>query len=450
MRRRPFGVFVGILFSLVFLPSAHAAFLTDVADSFDYENNRPFGFRLQLSYRLQAETAVIAREFCRVSSDPEYNRSCRVPPQGTRKPNDDRFFDYLPEFNASRTRHEMLIRPSIGLYKDLEFYLVLPIVFAENYSASVHPDANAVGGPTLLQDGVIAQSNLNNNRMESRHGVGFGDMSLGLRWAIFNDYRDRTKATWLIGFALTLPTGEVWDPKDPRTFQSSGSGAGVGRGAYVFHFETALSKRVQMFDPYVQIFYNYYLVTNDVKEGLQRGLSSGNNALVPSVRDLALAPGHHGGFLFGSEIVFWENTDRQQKLVLDLRFTLSGRFEGRDYTLFTDFLSRYNPRDGANNFIRNSLITDHEQNLSFGGQAALHFRLAKYGYIRLEGSVQHTLPFFLTYAKRGVDRNNNGYVDPGTDEEYPFHIREIDGIGRRIMQRDTLTWTFFASAAFTL
>jgi hypothetical protein len=431
--------FVGIFPSL-----ASAAFITDVTDSFDYENNRPFGFRLFISYEFQYTSATIAREHCRVTDDKAYARSCTTPPI---PPNSDRYFSYAPEFDLSRVQHAMMLRPAIGLYKDLELYANIPLIFSENFSIRTNTNDVRFSNATLVKEGIVPDSTLNNGEATSRHGFGLGDLSIGLRWGVFNDVRDRGKASWVLGFEWTLPTGEVWAPGDPRAFTQAG-GAGVGRGAHILHFNVSLSRRISVFDPYVQIWYKLYLVPEDVKQGLQR-FSTGSEAQTPRVVQDALAPGHHGGILFGSEFVLWEHRGREQKLAFDLRFMTTARFEGRDYNMFTDFLVGYQPRAG-DTFIRQSLITDHEQFFSFGGMAAFLFRLNRYGLIRIEGRVEYTSPFFITYAKRGVDRNNNGFVDPGTDEEYPYFVPQLDGIGRRIQQRDTLNWGIMITAALTI
>ncbi len=398
---------------------AWAADITNVADSFDTENKNPFDFRVRLSYQLLTTDATIARE------------------RGTRP---EQFFDYVPEFKASYTRHMMNIMPKIGLYKDLEIRLNIPIVFSEtfNYKA-VTGDGT---GTSLLDEGIVS-----NPLMRSRHGPGLGDMMVGLRWAPFNDYRDRTVATWVIGFNWLFPTGQLWDPKDPK-LAADQAGLGVGRGAHILSWYLALSKRAFIFEPYIKIQYDLYTYQETTKEELQNGLNSISGE-ARAVEE-ALTTNHAGHISIGSEIVFWEHYGRQQKLALDLRFTAYGRFRGRYHNIFTDMLASYQPEASDGTPLRASLITDNEQQFAFAGQAAFHFKLAKYGYIRIEGMIKHVLPFFLTTAKRGVDKNGNGFVDPGTDEVYPYHVRTLDGIGKRIRQIDTFTYKFQVYLALTI
>ena len=422
------------------VPSANAADLTDVADSFDYENNNPFDFRLRVSYQLISESATIARERCRPSEKTTGSARDKAACGAER----DQFFEYWPEFSASRTRHAMVLAPSIGLFKDLELNLRIPIIFSEVFSSSLIAKGGA-SASSLLQDGIVKKE-----KMDSRHGAGFGDMSIGWQWGIFNDYRDYTKGTWVIGMTWTIPTGTVWDPKDPRKEQG---GVGVGRGAHVLSWHVAVSKRWFIFDPYARIRYSLFMVPQQVNTRLQQGLNP--RSAEPRVVERALAPSHFGEIIFGNEFVFWENRDKKQKVVLDLRFIAYGQFEGRNYNIFTDMLADFQPTgtigQDVDQPLRTSLITDHEQYFSFGGHAALHFQLGKFGFLRILGAMQYILPYFITFAKRGVDKNGNGFVDPGDpNEEYPYHVRQIDGIGKRIQQRDTWTITFQVFAGLTL
>lgn len=412
-----------------------AADITDVADSFDYENNNPFDFRLHLSYRLELDSATIARERCEVSKDPKNRRACGK--------NSDQFFSHVPEFEAERIQHAMLIRPTLGLFKDFEIFGSIPIIFSEVYNYQLTAEAK-VGGSSLRKDGIVSR-----DTYKSNHGMAVGDVSFGFRWGILNDERDSSKASFVIGLEWTLPTGEVWNPLDPRKDPSVSGGAGVGRGAHVMSWHIALSKRLLFFEPYAKIWYNLYIVPEVVRVGLQNGLNP--EAMKARTVERALAPSHQGGFVFGSEFILWENKMKQQRFAFDLRFMAWGQFEGRDYNIFTDMLADYRPINAAKKAARASLITDNEQSLTFGGLAALHFNLAKYGYIRIEGQMKRTLDHFITFAKRGVDLDGNGFVDSNNPNEvYPYHVRDLDGIGKRLIVKDAFSWTFQIFAGLTL
>lgn len=469
-----FFVGLGVLSALL-APVSHAADITDVADSFDYDNKNVFDFRFRVSYEFMSTSAVIGRE--RV-----------LQPQ-------EQFFEYFPELRVTHIRHTMNMRAAIGIYKDLELNLTLPLILSETFYSSLTPEAQR-DGSTLRQEGIVSADDI-----ERRRTTILGDMKLGLQWGILNDSRDPYSATWVIGMTWTMPTGWVWNPNDPNTLPNGG---GVGRGAHVLTWHIALSKRMSVFEPYVKIWYSLFITDPffrqqsvdqewlQAQQGIQQSYAAAaqqaaqeaealtgdrkiakqqesqlfqqraeqKSRFINNATENGLAPSHQAGFVMGTEIILWERPSRQQKIVLDFRFTGQAQFEGRGFTIFTDIIADYKPRqtiNGPPNDLngrevptRASAIMDHEHYFTMMFQPAVHFHLGKYGFLRLEGMFGTTLPFFLSYAKRGVDNNGNGFVDLNTDEVYPFHTRELDGIGKRVQQRDTFTWAlqFYAGIQF--
>jgi hypothetical protein len=445
----------------------HGAFITDIADSFDYENNNVFDFRLRISYEFTNESATLARE----------------KPHPTAQ-----YFTYFPEYNITHVRHSMVLRAAIGLYKDLELNLHLPLIFFEGFYGNISPQAQKEGS-TLRQQNIVKSDSY-----EGKHTSILGDMSLGFRWGIFNDSRTPYRATWEIGMAWTIPTGKVWDPSDPNI---KSSGGGVGRGSHVLTWHTTLSKRVQFLEPYVKIWYSLFLVDQKTSEQmilpdwLQAQTELYNDLLqsaaalkqeaaqlsgedkdkklaeatvvqdraehkqrtIKNAKEQALDPSHQAGFILGSEFILWENKAKAQRIAFDLRFVGIAQFEGRDYTILTGLFADFRPAGtelGKDVPLRASLITDHEQKFTIMMQPAFQFHIGQYGYIRLESKFGYTFPFFVTHAKRGIDKNMNGFVDLHTDEVYPFHVRELDGVGKRIQQNNTFIWAiqFYGGLTF--
>lgn len=454
--------------------AAYAAEITDVADSFDKENNNPFDARFELSYQLFTQSANIYRE----KAHPTLQYFCYGTENGCTN---------APEFSVNHIRHQLNFRLAIGLYKDLELFVNIPLILYESIFTSI-TDAAKQNGSSLRNDGIVSA-----DQLESRHTSVFGDMSLGFRWAPFNDYRDPTVATWVLGVSWTFPSGAMWNPLEYTTDPNNPNilnGGGVGTGTHRLSISFTWSKRLLFADPYIQVQANLHFVpdgglrTNLVdpnwltaqrqlladlqqqasaatdpttRESLTRRANQKqifiNNAIEQSLSVL-----YQGMLVMGSEFVFWENKMQERKLFLDLRFVLFATFQGRSPTIFTDAISNYRPtykEGGIDVPERASLITDHEDYFTMYFQPALHFKIAKYGYIRLQGQFGSTLPFFLTRAKRGQDLpdpvtgRKNGFIDLGTAEVYPFHTRSLDGIGKRIQQRDTLIASFMAYAALT-
>lgn len=454
---------------------SHAADITDVADSFDYDNQNPFDFRFRISYEFMNTSATVARE-----------RVLQPKLQ---------YFEYYPELLVNHTRHTMNMRASVGLYRDLELHFTIPLVLSETFRSSLTPEAKK-DGSSLRQDGVVSADEITRQRTSI-----LGDMQLGIQWGIFNDHRDPHVATWVIGFTWTMPTGWVWNPNDPNTLLNGG---GVGRGAHVLTFHTALSKRISIFEPYVKIWYSAFVTDKFFRQQsvdtawlqaqkeiqtsyagaaqkaeLEAATLTGDRKIekqqeaqlfkqradqktlfINNATNNGLAPSHQAGFTVGTEIIFWERPANQQKILLDLRLIGTAQFEGRGFTLFTDIIADYKPTEtiggppaDLNNKqipARASMITDHEHYFTLLFQPAVHFYLGKYGFLRFEGLFGYTFPFFLTHAKRGVDNNGNGFVDLNTDEVYPFYVHNLDGIGKRVQQRNTFIWAlqFYAGLTF--
>jgi hypothetical protein len=432
-----------------------AAYLTDVADSFDYANNNKFDFRFRVAYEFFQESATIARE------------------NGISTGVSNQFFEYQPEFVVNHARHSLVLNPVIGIFRDFELGLRIPLIFSETFSSSP-ADAAKNKSSSLLDDGIVKNPNIDTTHGGLSENL-LGDMSLYLNLGILNDYKGHW-VTLVLGMDWTIPTGIVWDPRDPR---NKTTGGGAGRGAHFLKWHITMSKRIHRhFDAYIQIWYRLGITPQSTLEGLvnpewrqynEKFKSQKTNVneaakeeafrkdLVTRGIARSLDPSQSGGFMMGTEIVFYEKPLKHQKVSLDLRFFWNAFFEGRDYTMFTDMLAGYLPvnkkRDAngqiINEPLRASSLTDREQYYTIGGQFALHFMIGKFGWIRLQGTITHTLPFFLTQAKRGVDQDGNGFVNLGTSEEYPYHLREIDGVGKRIQQRDHFGFAFQLSGGLT-
>lgn len=459
------ALFIGMFFST----QVYAAELTDVADAFDTENKNPFDARFQLSYELFSQSASIYRE----KAHPTSQFFCYGKSGGCTNP---------AEFNLRHMRHSMNIRAAIGIYKDLELFLNVPLVLYESIYASVGADAKKDGTATLLKDKIVQAE-----EMEARHTSVFGDMSIGFRWLPFNDQRDRTVSTWLFGLSWTFPTGSMWNPLKLQADPSNPNiltGGGVGMGLHRLTVEFGWSKRMWFLDPYVHIQFQFGLasgenVRNDLLdpewlsaqkkliEVLQKEANASTNAgnkqrltklaqekqrFIDNAIRNSLSLIYQVNLSMGSEFVFYENDMRQIKIALDLRFVLFATFQGRSPVLFADMMQGYRPTHterGQTVPDRASLLTDHESFFTLYFQPALHAKLGKYGYLRLEGKFGSTLPFLFTRAQRGSDLNKNGFVDLQTAEVYPFHTRTLDGVGKRLQQRDTVLASFLIHAGLT-
>lgn len=447
---------------------AHAADITDVADAFDKENNNPFDLRIQISYELLSQSANIYRE----KAHPTEQYFCYGAENGCTN---------YPEFGISHFRHTMNLRLAVGLFKDLELFLNVPLVIYESVFSTITPEARQ-SGSSLLSEGIVQAE-----QMESRHTSVFGDMSLGFRWAPSNDYRDPTTSTWVLGLHWTFPTGAVWNPLTLKPDAQNGNiltDGGVGSGMHRLTLSFAWSKRMMFADPYIRVQIHLSLASDEqLREGLldpawlsaQRSLvqvlqgealkattqearerftrlANDKQSYISKAIQNSITLLYQAELAMGSEFVFYENTMRNIKIALDTRFVIFGTFQGRSPVLFQDMMANYRPTGterGVQVPLRASLITDHEAFFTIYFQPALSFKLGKYAYIRIEGKFGTTLPFLFTRAQRGTDDNKNGFVDLQTDEVYPYHTRNLDGVGKRLQQRDSVLASFLFHAGLT-
>ena len=179
MRAQPI-LFLGILSCLFGLASnaSAQAIVTDVIDAAD--DNDPFDATIQLRYEREVSQGSVTRE---VVSD-----SAIVPNN---------------EFSFNRTIQRMVVNPRIGLYRDLELNIDIPIVFIDQTKLTYDLDSATVlqGDPALFPsvDGQFV----------GFERQGLGDMRFQLRYSPFNYQREVTEPTWVIAVAYIAPTGEV-------------------------------------------------------------------------------------------------------------------------------------------------------------------------------------------------------------------------------------------------
>lgn len=261
------GVVLSVLFSMSM--SAQAADLTDVVDA--AEEDDPFDFHLEPRFKSTIKRAKITREApCNpnVTEDPltgdqavDRNSRLRYPRLVEEGRCSEPDTVYNKELRGWRRIDQLDILGNIGLYKDVELHFTLPFIFRD--VRGVHFAGNG-GDPTEpIVDTDNSSVDPSNQRIiediqrngedfttfrlfDVRDGnegptrSGFGDMSLGLAWNPFNQERDDTKATLLLGFDYLIPTGTV----------AKGGNEGVGRGVHELQLTVAASKRFRYLDPY--------------------------------------------------------------------------------------------------------------------------------------------------------------------------------------------------------
>ncbi len=272
--------------------TAFAAGLTTVLSSFD--EGDAFDGWLVPSWEWELRKARIGREYL----DGERIRRADI-------------------LNTRRSTHRLSINTRVGLYRDLELFLIFPFVLHDQTELTFAGSADRLDpDPGSVEPPLFTMPNIGPARS------GFGDMAVGLRYAPFQQWRDPYYPSWVVSFQWTIPSGKV---------RRGGSG-GVGNGWHELKFETGASRRILFLEPYFG-FHGSLRVPSSSTLFQDYGAAQG-----------LVWPGQEIGLRFGLEFVPWEVTREDGKRVRYATIDLGGSavytFRGRGYTdLFEAFAS---------------------------------------------------------------------------------------------------------------
>jgi hypothetical protein len=193
----------------------------------------------------------------------------------------------------------------------------------------------------------------------TRSGIEY--LAVGLDFGILNQYRDRSKPTWVFGFEGRFdvstpmhacnkgaPSGQVQcaDPGDMNRNGQYDAGtvsevgniplesapatarkAGVSRGTTGLEVHTYVSKRIKYIEPY-----------GGLKMLAEFPTGKSDYGALDFEASLVNKPPLEGTVLFGLAVIPWEVQSEHQRTTIDLRFSSTYRSEGRDYSELYDAL----------------------------------------------------------------------------------------------------------------
>jgi len=498
-------------------PSAFAADFTnllDAADDFDDlidETYDPFDFNLEARLRLEFESATISREAACVPSD-----SALVGEAAQRNPrlvvdagrcSEPRIISNK-ELEYSRQTTALDIDLRAGIYKDLEFRLSVPYVFSHVTGMKYAPGVTSANSSVDPSSDVLASSAREFNSSDSnaqhldRFGsytgyrffdidgtteferAGFGDPRISLEWAPFNDERDDTKATLLLGMGYKMPIAPV----------KAAGNDNVGDGMHEISWRIASSKRFDWIEPYFGL--QYFLPMAATDSPIQR-IDKNNQGQVFA------KPPQRGDITVGTEFIPYEDPTTGARYGVDLRFTFGYTSEGRDYTqLFdhmtnsscngrtlNDVLPRFDSSGTLNNlddvacswivrqpsnaqpnpvYTLAEALNDNSQYsfdgimtvesyASFTGMLGIYLQPTRYFQIKGQVGLTHNQEHFLSNARTGRDADDSLEVTPddtvdleGPDarlEKNPVFNPAYDQTGNRFRIQENNIWTVFLTAA---
>ena len=448
--------------------------VTNVIDSF--EEHDAFDINISLGFQYEAKSARITRE-------------THVFAPGLTTGGFTTNLVNVGDYEETTTR--LTPRVDIGLYKDLALYARLPIII--NNSRRIDPvDGSDAKADVILQGGPGETLFALPFVSPDRSGLEY--IAAGLELDIFNQARDKTKPTWLVGVEGRFSAGESMHAcnenavapevrcADPSDIDRDGvqdgplegndvseRDPGVTRGTVALELHTIMSKRLKYIEPYggfTAIFEFFYESSdfefNDVEASL--------------VNHLPI----QGSMVLGAMLIPWENREKFSRVTLDGRFTGTYRSEGRDYNELFDALgsssapSIRNPNwsrftagpantsvvdEGSQEVYYNGLA-DVQAHGSFRGSFSITWQAGEYvkftagvGYKHEQehglGGDQPCNPDFKDdiRASGPCHRGNAeaGETITSTGIPNPNYRPTINAVGRRFWVQDSNTFDFFAS-----
>lgn len=502
---------------------AFSAEFTDLADAADDKDDLidetydGFDFHIEPRFRMDFGSAIITREAACVASENQLvgqasrdfadsNPRLEVNPQRCGEPS-------VVNNNEAEYRNQRMtldVALEVGLYKDLQLSLTVPYVISDvhrmRYAANVNADNSSIDpSDSRIErdaerafDGGDPIDDLNffstyrffdlSDEYSDVERSGFADPTLGLHWAPFNDYRDPTKATLVVGMDYVMPISPV------RLVDNDG----VGGGVHELSWTIASSKKFDFIEPYFGL--QYFLPIPAPRSPIRR-VDVNNNG------QIFTAPPQRGEITIGTEFIPYENAEEGQRYSFDLGFTFGYTSEGRDYTpLFEhmanseclgkrldEVLPQYdgngnlqlndvqcawiarqpsnaerfggepNPiydlhaADGNPTFNEFNGIMTVESYASFTGKAGINLQPSEYFQLRAHAQLTHHQEHFLTNARTGRDVGDDLEETPdntvdleGPDarlEKNPVFNSTYDGNGERFRVQEFNVWSVFVTAA---
>ncbi|RKH53788.1 hypothetical protein D7Y23_01910 [Corallococcus sp. AB050B] len=409
--------------------AASAAEITRIASSF--EDDDPFDLFLDVGFERTQTRAKIVREQLGGPGSTDVRE--------------------VNELWYKGTDARLNLAVAFGLWKDLEFSFKLPIVFQQNEtwnfvsgtgqgnSTITNSCFNADGSP-YSSEGCVGR--LFQVPQESYRG-GLGNVHFGLAYAFFNQEKDDTKPTWIVGIDYEAPTAKLRDPSVANT-DPDGDKGNVGDRVHKYQLYTIFSRKMGRAEPYFKASHTIPVRGPGAYSNCDQSGANPPTLGAPyncfkepwTRKETGIHAPSQTALTFGMELVPFENASKSQKFTLDLR--LLGNYVGRG--------RYYNELSSA---LRKLLTSDDY--LQVGGQFGVTARAASAFTIRASGNFLYNTDHLLTTEVIGQDLNGDGTVDvaPGSPELNPTFDWRYDTVSRRFRAIQSTTFRFDLGATFS-
>ncbi len=299
---------------------------TTVIDAFDKDD--PFDANLLLTLRQSFKSANIRRESTIAQPG--------LATGGATAANEN-----VAKYSQSLTVLEM--GGDVGLFRDLALSFRLPLILADARELSDLDGSSQ--NPQRLQDPSGDQLFRLPFRSPTRSGVDW--FSMALNYAIFNQTRDESKPTWVVGAEARFAIGDRLHAcnddaaikcPDPVNPTGASRDPGISRGMNTYIVSTVFSRRSGYVEPYTG-----FRALIDVPQ------SNSDFGKTNDLRGSLLnRPPVIGTFTVGMEVFPYEQRERFQRLGLDFSVRGSYHSPGREYSELFDALGSSSARSLRN------------------------------------------------------------------------------------------------------
>ncbi|HEY8041987.1 MAG TPA: hypothetical protein VIF15_19425, partial [Polyangiaceae bacterium] len=296
--------------------------ITNVADAFDGPD--PFDLNLVLGFTQSFKHASVRRE-----TQLQQPGLIGAPGQSA---------GFIPATqnvaSYSSSMSTLDVGADIGIYHDLALILRVPVILSWSQSLGDLNGSQAVAAQ-VLNDPMGGQLFGVPFTSPTRSGIDW--ISGGLDWAIYNQQRDETKPTWVIGIEGRLAVGaplhacnqnpgpgiaQCPDPLNPSVNRDPG----ISRGIHSVIGKSIWSRRFGYVEPYS----GFWVQADFPGYGDYGAWNVENN--------LARTPPLLGSFALGLEVIPFEEREQFQRLSADFRFKGTYHSPGREYSELFDAL----------------------------------------------------------------------------------------------------------------
>ncbi|AKQ66445.1 hypothetical protein A176_003357 [Myxococcus hansupus] len=343
---------------------------------------------------------------------------------------------------------------SVGLYRDLEFSFALPLVFSQNerwdFTSNSSPETSTITNNCMNANGSVIPGCLSGSApptalfdvpQESFRG-GLGNMRFGLAYAFFNQEKDETKPTWIVGLEYEAPTAKLRDAAADTT--NSDSRGNIGDRVHKYQLYTAFSRRMGAAEPYFKAHYTIPVRGPGAYSNCAQAADNPDNLGAPANcftgpwdrKETGINAPHQAGMLFGVELVPFNRPAKSQRFALDVRGIGNYVGSGRYYNELSAALRK--------------LLTS-EDYFQVGGMLGVTANASQAFQIRASGTFLYNTNHAITAEEPGRDVNGDGAVDlsPGSPELNPNFDWRYDLVSRRFRAVESTTFRFDLSATFS-